>query len=83
MGTEFFYGVVDWFGSKGLPYGYLMRDGDRQLCYVHYKNISPENQENPKYKTLAPGMRVKYKVGTGYHSTGSQAYEVTVIEMYG
>ena len=80
---EFTFGYVAWFGSKGLPFGYVKRDGDSLETYVHYKGISQEGQDNPKYKTLVPGQRVKYRIIQGYHNPGTQAVDVTVIGEYG
>ncbi len=79
---ELFYGYVDWFGSKGLPYGYIKRDTDSLRTYVHYKGISVVGQVNPKYKTLLAGQRVKYRIIQGYHNPGTQAVDVEIVGEY-
>ena len=73
------YGCVDWFGSKGLPYGYIKRDSDSLRTYVHYKGISEVGQPNPKYRTLIAGQKVSYRIAQGYHNPGTQAIEVIVL----
>lgn len=70
-------GVVDWFGSKNQSYGYILRD-DGPPVFVHYKSILPDNQENPKFKTLLPGQIVTFEVGPGYYVDGTQALNVKV-----
>lgn len=73
-------GIVEWFGTKGEAYGYLMGD-DGVECYVHYKNILADNQENPRFRTLKPGQRVEFEVGTGHYTPegGTQALKVKVV----
>lgn len=79
---ELKYGYVDWFGTSGQSYGYIIGD-DGSRCYVHYRHISDVNQENPSFKVLQPGQRVKYVVIEGYPlGKGTQASKVEVILDY-
>ncbi len=78
---ELKWGYVDWFATSGQSFGYIVGD-DGVKCYVHYSHISVVNQDNPKYKVLTPGQRVKYKVIEGYLGKGTQADEVEVSVEY-
>ena len=70
-------GTVDWFGSKGMAWGYI-NYGDGQSIFVHYKNICPKNQKDEKYKTLDKGQLVSFELSTGFHTNGTQAINVEV-----
>ncbi len=69
-------GTVKWFGPK-LPYGYIIREDGNQI-YVHYKNILPDNQPNPRFRTLEPMQIVTFEEGSAYFTVGSQALKVRV-----
>ncbi len=71
------WGVVKWFGSKGQSWGYIITDEGPEI-FVHFKSILPDNQENPKFRTLNPGQRVSFEVASGYYMPGTQAVNVKV-----
>jgi cold shock CspA family protein len=84
--NEVFDGIVKWFGSKGEAFGYIHRfkqaDGQSGEIFVHFRNISPENQENPKFKVLKKGDRVQFSIGPGYPNAnhGTQAINVVLLK---
>ena len=72
------YGKVKWFSTKGQPWGYIQKDEGGEV-FVHYKNILPDNQSNPEFRTLAKDQRVEYKIAPGHFNDGTQAIEVRVL----
>lgn len=79
MEAQYLYGKVKWFSTNGQSFGYLIGE-DGTECYVHYSHISPIGQENPKYKVLIPGQKVRYLVVAGYLGVGTQADAVEVVK---
>jgi cold shock CspA family protein len=83
--NQVFKGVVKWFGSKGEAFGYIHKfnhvNGVPGEIFVHYKNILPENQENPKFKVLPKGRWVEFEIGSGFPSAaqGTQAINVKLL----
>ncbi len=83
--SERIVGKVKWFGSKGEAYGYIdgfkFEDGQEGQVFVHYKAILPDNQENPKFRTLVVGQKVEFEIGPAFPSdrAGTQALKVKVI----
>jgi cold shock CspA family protein len=78
-------GICKWFSSKGQPWGYIkFKDEQGASCeiFVHYKQILPDNQENPKFRVLKPGQRVAFDIGSGYPSKGTQAMNVRALDGY-
>ena len=79
-------GECKWFGSKGEAYGYIHKfkapDGTDGEIFVHFKNISPDNQENPKFRILRKGAKVQFTIGSGYPSErhGTQALNVVLLK---
>lgn len=86
MDLQIYEGIVKWFGSRGEAFGYIHKfrhmDGTEGECFVHYKNISSDNQENPKFKTLKKGEKVQFTIGPGYPNAnyGTQAVNVVVVK---
>jgi cold shock CspA family protein len=82
MESKRYFGITKWFSSKGEAYGFingfLHEDGSKGEILIHYKNISEENQANPKYRILVKGDRVSFEVGPGYPSekNGTQAVKL-------
>ena len=70
-------GIVKWFSTKGQAFGYILRKSGIEI-FVHYRNISPDNQENPKFKFLAAGQKVSFVEGVGHSGSGTQALEVKI-----
>ncbi len=75
--SERIEGIVDWFGSCGKAWGSI-NYGDGFRCFVHYKNILPDNQAEERFKTLTKGQRVTFEVGAGHNTDGTQALNVRV-----
>jgi cold shock CspA family protein len=79
-------GKVKWYGSKGEAIGFIHRfkhaDGTPGEVMVHYRNILPENQDNPKFRTLPKGGDVEFEVGPGYPNAnhGTQAIKVILLK---
>jgi cold shock CspA family protein len=76
-------GTVKWFSSANQPWGYIKfvdDAGSNRECFVHFKHISRENQENPRFRMLKPGQRVSFDIGPGFPAgKGTQALNVKVL----
>ncbi len=70
-------GIVCWFGSKGQAWGSIDY-GEGQRCFVHFKNILPDNQPDERYMTLLKGQKVTFEIGPGHYTDGTQALRVKV-----
>lgn len=80
---SYYEGIVKWFASANQPWGYIRFVDEvhqHQEIFAHYKNILPDNQENPRFKVLKPGQRVGFRIGPGFPAgKGTQALEIKVI----
>lgn len=73
MEREKLIGRVVWFDPKKLKYGFISREGEKDI-FVHYSDIAMEG-----YKTLKKDQKVSFLIGT--NNAGSpKAIEVTVID---
>jgi len=82
MDNNYVDGKVKWFASGGQSYGYIFYEdnGQKREIYVHYKNIKPVNQRDPKYREVRKNDVVRFKIGEGFRNTGTQALEVEILE---
>lgn len=85
MSSQKYVGITKWFGSKGEAFGYIHKfqhlDGSPGEVFVHFRHISEENQENPKFKVLPKGRKVEFELGPGYPNAnhGTQAVNVRLL----
>lgn len=71
MSDKVLTGVVVWFDArKGV--GFIAPDDGSKDQFVHYTNIQMDG-----FKTLKPGQKVSYDVGTNHR--GPQAINVVVL----
>lgn len=76
-------GITKWFSSANQPWGFISyknEQGQPSEIFVHYRQILPDNQENPRFKTLKVGQRVSFEIGQGFPSKGTQALKVKVLQ---
>ena len=73
-----FTGEVKWFSTKGEAYGYITYENGE--VFVHYKGLLDEGQENPRFKCLKPGQKVRFEVIEGHLGKGTQAINVVVLK---
>jgi len=87
MDEQRYVGVCKWFGSKGEAFGYIhgfkAPDGTDGEIFIHFKHISLENQDNPKFRVLKKGAKVEFSIGPGYPSEkhGTQALNVVLLKV--
>lgn len=76
-------GLVKWFASRSQPWGFIQfvdETGAAREIFSHFRNILPDNQENPRFKVLKAGQKVQFEIGEGYPaSRGTQALKIKVL----
>ena len=80
-------GTVKWFASANQPWGYIRFVDEFRVnreIFAHYKNILPDNQENPKFRVLKAAQAVEFEIGPGFPAgKGSQALNIKVLNASG
>ncbi|MBN2157336.1 MAG: cold-shock protein [Candidatus Lokiarchaeota archaeon] len=71
-------GRVKWFSSK-KGYGFIIRNPDepeenQEEIFVHWRQIEMEG-----FKTLLPGLKVRFEVGPGQKDDTVEAKNVRIV----